>query len=116
MHASVISAFPKRGFAQCPAQTLDPWFVVQTMDWVAQCPAQTLDPWFVIQTMDWLRNPGIARAKSLDQDNHGIALLKAWIRTILGLPYAMRRSDMSVIFLINDGYSKYIHIPLYQIT
>ena len=44
------------------------------------CPAQTLDPWFVVQTMDWPRNPGIARAQCMDQDNPGIALRKAWIR------------------------------------
>ena len=54
----------KRGFAQsrdCPAQTLDPWFVVP------------------IQSMNWPRNPGIARAQSIhvDQDNPGIALRKA---------------------------------------
>ena len=50
----------KRGFAQS-----------------RDCPAQTLDPWFVVQTMDWLRNPGIARAQSMDPDNPGIALRKA---------------------------------------
>ena len=50
----------KRGFAQS-----------------RDCPAQTLDPWFVVQTMDWPRNPGITRAQSLDQDNPGIALRKA---------------------------------------
>ena len=50
----------KRGFAQS-----------------RDCPAQTLDPWFVVQTMDWPRNPGIARAQSMDQDNPGIALRKA---------------------------------------
>ena len=47
----------KRGFAQS-----------------RDCPAQTLDPWFVVQTMDWPRNPGIARAQRMDQDNPGIAL------------------------------------------
>ena len=45
----------KRGFAQS-----------------RDCPAQTLDPW-----LDWPRNPGIARAQSMDQDNPGIALRKA---------------------------------------
>ena len=30
-----------------------------------------------VQTMDWPRNPGIARAQSMDQDNPGIALRKA---------------------------------------
>ena len=52
----------KRGFAQSQ-----------------DCPAQTLDPWFVVQSMDWPRNPGIARAQSMDQDNPGIALRKAYI-------------------------------------
>ena len=52
----------KRGFAQ-------------TRD----CPAQTLDPWFVVQTMDWPRNPRIARAQSVDRDNPGIVLRKPWI-------------------------------------
>ena len=28
------------------------------------CPVQTLDPWFVVQTMDWPPNPGIACAHS----------------------------------------------------
>ena len=41
------------------------------------CPAQTLDPWFVVQIMDWPRNPWIAHAQSMDQDNPGIALRKA---------------------------------------
>ena len=36
-------------------------------------PVQILDPWFVVQTMDWQRNPGIACAQSIDQDNPGIA-------------------------------------------
>ena len=36
-----------------------------------------------VQTMDWPRNPGIVRAQSMDQDNPGIALRKAY------------RSDMS---------------------
>ena len=35
--------------------------------------AQTLDPWFIAQSMDWPRNPGIARAQSIDQGNPGIA-------------------------------------------
>ena len=48
-------------------------FAAQSRD----CPAQTLDAWFVVQTMDWPRNPGIARAQSIDQDNTGIALRKA---------------------------------------
>ena len=41
------------------------------------CPAQTLDAWFVVKTMDWPRNPGIARAQSMDPDNPAIALRKA---------------------------------------
>ena len=34
---------------------------------------QTLDPWFVVQTMEWQRNPGIACAQSINQDNPRIA-------------------------------------------
>ena len=33
---------------------------------VRDCSAQTLDPWFVVQSMDWPRNPRIARAQSID--------------------------------------------------
>ena len=35
------------------------------------CPVQTLDPWFVVQPMDWPRNPGIAWEQSINQDNRG---------------------------------------------
>ena len=45
---------PKHGFAQS-----------------RDCPVQTLDPWFVVQPMDWPRNPGIACAQSINQDNRG---------------------------------------------
>ena len=38
-----------------------------------------MDPWFVVQAMDWPRNPGIARAQSMHPDNPGIALRKALI-------------------------------------
>ena len=40
----------KRGFAQS-----------------GDCPVQSLDPWFVVQTMDWPRDPGIACAQSINQ-------------------------------------------------
>ena len=40
---------------------------------------QTLDPWFVVKTMDWPHNPRIARAQSVDWENPGIFLCKPWI-------------------------------------
>ena len=47
----------------------------QSMDLRNPCrdPVQTLNPWFVVQTMDWQRNPGIACVQSINQDNPGIA-------------------------------------------
>ena len=41
------------------------------------CPAQTLDTWFVQQTMDGPRNPRIARAQTMDRDNPGIVLAQS---------------------------------------
>ena len=37
------------------------------------CLVQSLDPWLVVQTMDWPRDPGIDCAQSINQDNPGIA-------------------------------------------
>ena len=68
----------KRGLARsrdCPAQTLDPWFV---------------DPWFVYK-------PWIGRATL------GLLVRKAWIRTILGLPCAKHIDQTYLHVIYSDG-------------
>ena len=52
---------------------------------------QTLDPWFVVQTMDWQRNPGIACAQSINQDN------PAW-----DCSCAKHRSVICIRWVLND--------------
>ena len=54
----------KRGFAQS-----------------RDCPAQTLDPWFVVQTMDRPRNPGIVRWPGTSRAEHCVQRNRTKLRS-----------------------------------